>query len=236
MKKIINSHYFKLIISSMFAGLIMALAGFELVVANKESLNLFYVGGFVQGFGLLTILFLGLDLFNCKLVGLFESKNKIKYAIDLLIVLLTNILTIFLVAYLLRVLTNGNEELRTSAVNIANMRVIIIGQSEGKEWYDALIASLMCGFIIAISINVYKRTNNAFIKLISIIAGVGIYVACGFEQIMTNIFYVVFADMLNGSTILDLFIVLIGNSVAAILVYFGFKLILPNTKKVEKHE
>lgn len=232
MKKIVNSHYFKLVISAIFAGLIMAIAGFELVVANNK--NLFYAGGFIQGFGLAAILFLGLELFNCKLVGIFESKDKLHTGIDLLIMLAVNLLTVFSIALLLRVLTNDNIELMKSAEAIADLRVISIRGSAGKEWYDALIASLMCGFVVSIGTNIYKRTSNPIIKFITIILAVGIYVACGFEQIMTNTFYVTFAGKLNGNTVLNLFIVLIGNSVAAILTYFAFKLILPTNKVVKK--
>lgn len=234
MKKIVNNHYFKLVVSAMFAGLIMSFAAFELVVANKAEFNLFYFGGFVQGFGLLAVLFLGLELYNCKLINIFESKDKLKTTLDLLIMLVVNIATIISIAVLLRVLCNDNESLMTSAKKIAELRVIIVKGSGGKEWYDALIASLMCGFVVSIGGYIYKKSNNAIIKFISIIMAVGIYVICGFEQIMTNTFYVTFAGMLNGNTILDLFIVLIGNSVAAIITYFAFKLILPINKVSKK--
>jgi len=232
MKKIINSHYFKLVISAMFAGLIMAVAGFELVVANNK--NLYFAGGFIQGFGLLAVLFLGLELFNCKIVGIFDSKDKSHYALDLLITLVVNLLTVFCIALLLRVVTADNESLMKSAEAIATSRIITIKGSVGKEWYDALISALMCGFIIGIGVGIYKRVSNPIIKFVTIILAVGVYVACGFEQIMTNTFYVTFADKLDGSTILDLFIVLIGNSVACILVHFAFKLILPTNKVTKK--
>lgn len=231
MKRIVGSHYFKLVISAMFAGLIMALAAFELVVANKADLNLFYLGGFIQGFGILAVVYLGLNLFNCKLIGIFESKEKLKTALDLFIMLIVNLLTIVLVAVLLRVLTNDNQALIDSAKKIADIRVITIKGSDGKEWYDALIASLMCGFIVGIGLNIYKKVNSPIIKFLSLIFATGIYVVCGFEQIMTNMFYITFANMFNGYTVLDLFIVLVGNSLASILVYFGFKVILPNKEK-----
>lgn len=221
--KLLNSHYFKLVVSSLIAGFIMAIASFELVVA--KSMNLFYVGGFVQGFGLLAIMYLGLELYNTKLCSIYESKTKLKTLLDIFIVLVVNISIIVAIACLLRALTSDKKELVDAAKYIADSRVITIRGSQGKEWYDALIASLMCGMIVSIGVNIFKKTSNFFIKFIAIIVAVGIYVICGFEQIMTNTFYITFANMISIYTFLDLLIVVIGNTIGGSLIYFAFKVI-----------
>jgi len=201
----------------------MALAGFELVAA--QSLNLYYIGGFVQGFGLLVIVYLGLELYNTKSLTILSSKTKLKTFLEIVFVFIVNILTIVLVAVLIRVMTYGNDTLINAAKKIAQYRVI--GRGIGKEWYDCLIASLFCGFIVGIGINIYKRVSHPILKFLSIILATGIYVACGFEQVMTNTFYIVFADMFNGSTCLDIFITLIGNTAACFGVYYAFKFLFP---------
>jgi len=225
MKVFIENHYVKLVVSSILGGFLFAICAFELVVA--KSLNLFFVGGFIQSFGLLGVLALGLKVYNTELCSIFTSKHKWKTALDLLIMLVVNVLTIFAIGVLLRVFTNDKKDLVESCKAIAEARLITVGDIQGKDWYDALIASLLCGMIVATGVNIYKRVDNVFAKILAVVFAVGVYVVCGFEQIMTNTFYITFADMFSTSTIIDMIIVIIGNSIGSILVYLAMCVLFP---------
>lgn len=220
---ILDNRYIRMICSSFLSGLIMALAALELVAA--KSFDKFFIGGFIQGFGLLAVLYLNLDLFNVRFIRIFTEKEKLKTLLDLFIILIVNLLTVITVAVICYVMVKGNESMVKAAKDIANLRVITIGGTLGKDWYDVLIASIMCGLIVSTACKIFFKLNNTFAKILTIVLAVGLYVVCGFEQIMTNTFYVVFAWMVSPSTILDLAIVLVGNLLGATIIYFLFKVI-----------
>ncbi|MCQ2796708.1 MAG: formate/nitrite transporter family protein [Bacilli bacterium] len=217
------NHYLKVIVSSFVAGLIMALAGFELIA--MEANGAFVAGAFVQGFGLLLALFFNLELYNCHLCNVINDEDKKKALISLIISLIINIGTIIAFAYLFRLGSNEKKEFIDAANKFVNAREIATGDIEGKSWYMSIITGFMCGLICFIGGVAFKRSNNGFVKVISPILAVGIFVVCGFENLMTNTLYIAYAQRWTLGTFLNLVMVLIGNTLGVFFAYFAIKLI-----------
>lgn len=217
------NHYLKVTISSLVAGLIMALAGFELVA--MEANGAFVAGAFVQGFGLLLCLFFNLELYNCHVCNVITSKEKLKAVISVIISLVVNIATIIAFAYLFRLGSNGKQEFIDAANKFVNAREIAVAGIEGKPWYMSIITGFMCGLICFIGGAAFKRTNNGFVKVISPILAVGIFVVCGFENLMTNTLYIAYAQRWTLGTFLNLLMVLIGNTLGVLFTYYALKLV-----------
>lgn len=218
--------YLKLFVSSIFAGFIMALAGFELVVMKAN--NLFVLGCFLQGFGLLIILFFGLKFFNCHLCNVFSKENRFRNIINLLIILIINVFTIVGCGYLFRLITGFNESFNDAAINFVNWRLIEINEFSGRPWYLALLGAIICGIITFVGSYIYKNVKHPFIKLFAVLFAVGLFDICLFENFMTNVLYVSYANMFNLSTILDLILVLFGNVIGIYLTYFAISFIKKN--------
>lgn len=223
------NHYLKVVISSFTAGLIMALAGFELIAMDAH--DAFVAGAFIQGFGLLLCLFFNLELYNCHLCNVINDKNKVKALISIVISLFINIGTIIAFGYLFRVASNYNEVLISCANDFVNLREIAVAGIKGKPWYTSILTGFMCGLICFIGGVAYKRSNNAFVKVISPILAVGIFVVCGFENLMTNTLYIAYANRWSLGTFLNLATVLIGNTLGIIFTYYMIKLIDNAVKK-----
>lgn len=217
------NHYLKVTISSFVAGIIMALAGFELVAMDAH--DAFVAGAFVQGFGLLLCLFFNLELYNCHLCNTITEKEKMKATISVLISLVINIGTIIACAYLFRLGTNENKNLILSANEFVDLREIAVNGSDGKQWYMSIITGFMCALLCYLGGYAFKKSNNGFVKVISPILAVGIFVVCGFENLMTNTFYIAYAQRWTVSTALNLIMVLIGNSLGVFFTYFAIKLV-----------
>lgn len=217
------NRYLKVVLSSFIAGLIMALAGFELVAMKAN--DAFVAGAFIQGFGLLLALFFNLELYNCHFCNLFTSKDKLQAAISVVISLFINIGTIIGFAYLFRLGSNENAKFIEAANSFVAAREIAVNGQIGKEWYMSIITGFMCGLICFIGGVAYKRSNNGFVKVISPILAVGIFVVCGFENLMTNTLYIAYAQRWTLGTFLNLVMVLIGNTLGIIFTYFAIKLI-----------
>lgn len=223
------NHYLKVVVSSFVAGLIMALAGFELIAMDAH--DAFVAGAFVQGFGLLLALFFNLELYNCHLCNVINDENKVKALISLFISLIVNIGTIIAFGYLFRVASNYNEVLIKCANDFVNLREIAVAGIDGKPWYTSIFTGFMCGLICFIGGVAYKKSNNGFVKVISPILAVGIFVVCGFENLMTNTLYIAFADRWTLGTFLNLVMVLIGNTLGIIFTYYAIKLVDSALKK-----
>ncbi|MCQ2794758.1 MAG: formate/nitrite transporter family protein [Bacilli bacterium] len=216
------NHYLRVTISSFVAGLIMALAGFELIAMDAN--GAFVAGAFIQGFGLLLCLFFNLELYNCHLCNVVNDKDKKKALFSLIISLIVNMGTIVAFAYLFRA-GNSREDFVLSAIKFTDAREILIGGEDGKPWYMSIITGFMCGLICFIGGVAYKRSNNGFVKVISPILAVGIFVVCGFENLMTNTLYIAYAQAWTLGTFLNLVMVLIGNTLGVFFTYFAIKLI-----------
>ena len=213
----IKNYWLKLSISSALSGIVMALAGYELVCMDSK--NLFILGGFVQGFGTLIILFFNLYFFNCHLCDAFVKESRTKLIISILFGLIINSAFVVATSYLLRL--TSTDAIINSAIKFTNYRTISVGSITGKEWYKALLTGLFCGVLVYAGVYIYKRVNNAFIKVLTICLAVGIFVVCGFENYATNLSYISVANMWNLGTFLDVIIVLIGNIFGAYLTYFA---------------
>ena len=104
--------YFKLLVSSIGAGLLIGIGGF-VYVSTKTNYPI--IASFLFAFGLFTIISLSLWLYTGKIGYVLE--NKANYVIDLLVCLLGNALGAIGFGYLLRLASfEGNESL----IRIAN--------------------------------------------------------------------------------------------------------------------
>ncbi|MCQ2792694.1 MAG: formate/nitrite transporter family protein [Bacilli bacterium] len=215
--------YLKIALSSLIAGFIMALAGFELVA--MEANNAFVAGAFLQGFGLLLVTYFNLELYNCHVCELITGEKKLERLLTLLMALVINLATIIGVAYLCRLASNEKESFIIAAEKFTNARIISINGSEGKAWYMALVNGIMCGIICYIGAYFTKKSTHPFVRILGPFFAVGLFVVCGFENLMTNAFYIAYAHALNANTILDLVMVFLGNSIGAILTYYAFRFI-----------
>lgn len=225
--KFSKNHFIHLIISSILAAFVMSLCSFELVA--MKALNHYVAGAFLQGFGLLAILFIGLDCFTGHINDIFVGKNKICIVIDVFIMMVVNLFFIVGFAHLFRLII-GNEDYYNAAIEIANYREVKIRDWDGKPWYRSLLAGIFCAAVVFTTIEFYKKANNPFVKVFIVLMGVGIYVIAGFENILTDFFYIAYANQFNPPTTFGLFIVLFGN-IGGYMLSFGVKNLLIKSKQ-----
>ncbi|MCQ2753247.1 MAG: formate/nitrite transporter family protein [Bacilli bacterium] len=205
------------VVSSIVAGFIMALAGFELVV--MKSLDAYIAGAFLQGLALLLISYLGLDLYNRHLTEVFTSKKKGLCLLNIVICLCLNVASIIGFAYLLRVVTNHNIDYISTAIKMVEARITHVGEIAGKEWYMTLISGFICGLMIACATRIYRSNVHPVLRALAPVLTVGLYIILGFENLFTNVFYIAFAAIWNIGSVLNLLLILFGNVIGTYLFY-----------------
>lgn len=200
MKKYKN--YIDYLIKSIFAGIMIGIAG---TVYLRVDNNLF--GAFLFSIGLLVICMYGMNLFTGK-VG-YVLINKFNYIYELLITIVGNFIGTFLVARL--VLLTRFKSISDKAVDLVNLKL-------NDNLLSIFILSMLCGILMYIAVNNYKKINNEIGKYSCIFMCVMVFILSGFEHSIANMYYISVANLLSFKSLLYIFIMLLGNSVGSILI------------------
>ncbi len=206
--------YVDFLIKGFYAGILISIGGIAyLAIENK------IVGSFIFSFGLLTICIYSFNLFTGK-VG-YVLVNKINYIIELLISLVGNFLGTFAVGSLMR-LTRFTNYIDT-ATNIVNTKL-------NDNILSIFILSIMCGMIMYIAVNNYKKETDVVGKYIAIFMGVMAFILCGFEHCVANMFYFSIAGIFSLKVFCYLLVMILGNSIGSIIIALYYNKYKENQK------
>ena len=194
--------YVDFLIKGFYAGILISIGGIAyLGIENK------IVGSFIFSFGLLTVCMYSFNLYTGK-VG-YVLVNKINYLIELLLSLIGNFLGTFTVGSLMR-LTRFQNYIDT-ATNIVNTKL-------NDNILSIFILAIMCGMIMYIAVNNYKKEKDSIGKYMAIFMGVMAFILCGFEHCVANMFYFSIAGVFSLKVLAYLLIMILGNSVGSIII------------------
>ena len=194
--------YLDYLIKSIFAGIMIGIAG---TVYLRVDNNLF--GSFLFSIGLLVICMYGMNLFTGK-VG-YVLINKFNYIYELLITIVGNFIGTFLVARL--VLLTRFKSVSDKAIDLVNLKL-------NDNLLSIFILSILCGILMYIAVNNYKKINNEIGKYSCIFMCVMVFILSGFEHSIANMYYISVANLLSFKSLLYILIMLLGNSVGSILI------------------
>ena len=175
-----------------------------------------YMGAFLFSIGLLTICGMGWNLFTGKLCKCTMSHK------ELALVCLGNLLgSIFMCACF----TLSSSTL-SKAYEIAEKKF-------NRPIYEGIISAVLCEICIYIAVVGYKQIQFSIGKYLAVILGVMVFILCGFEHCVADMFYYfVYLSPANWPySTLYLLAVIFGNIIGACLMnIFDSK-----TKCIEKY-
>ena len=95
----------------------------------------------------------------------------------------------------------------------------LIKVSEGKtNSPTVIIDGFLCGTLVYIAVYLFKNLQNWAMKVIGIVVSVTLFVYCGFQHCIANMFYFGIAFNWNIDMLWNLLIVILANSVGALFV------------------
>ena len=194
--------YVDYLIKSIFAGIMIGIAG---TVYLRVDNNI--VGSFLFSIGLLVICMYGMNLYTGKIGYIFI--NSFNYIYELLITIAGNFIGTFLVAKL--VLLTRFKDVSDKALEIVNLKL-------NDNLLSIFILSILCGVLMYIAVNNYKKINNEIGKYSCIFMCVMVFILCGFEHSVANMYYISVANLLSLKSLLYILIMILGNSVGSILI------------------
>jgi len=160
--------------------------------------------------GLLTVCIFGLNLYTGKIGVFLDDREKIKEnSINLPIILLGNAIGAFALGILFHFIFMGWEDFSNSVVGVAL----------GKLNYDKVIfQGLLCGALVYIAVYFFKNLENWAMKIIGIVCAVTLFVYCGFQHCIANMFYFGMAFEWKLDMLWNLLLVILTNSIGALFV------------------
>ena len=187
---------------AVLAGIAIAIGGIiYLSVENK------IIGALLFTVGLYAIVLNGLFLYTGKVGYLVGEKDKKEYLLILLTTWLGNLVGTAVGAFAF---------LNTRNALVAQNVDIICDAKLDDTPLSIFILAVFCGFLMYIAVDGFKEKGNPIILFM----GVSVFILCGFEHCIANMFYFSLAGAWSGKAFLYLLIMTIGNSVGGILIPF----------------
>ena len=202
----------KVLLFGIYAGLAIGLGSLVYTVASTYLTS---HGGIIFAsalfsVGLILVCVLGLQLYTGTVGVVFDDGEKLKEnAINLPIMLVGNAIGAFALGIICHF----------AFMNIPEINDRIIAISQGKTASDTVfLQGIFCGALVYIAVYFFKNLENWGMKIIGIITAVTLFVYCGFQHCIANMFYFGMAFNWNINMLWNLLIVILTNSIGALLV------------------
>lgn len=184
-------------IKSIAAGIMISIGGAVFLSCENR-----YVGAFFFCVGLIAVVSLGLNLYTGKIGYVLDGDGA--FFADTVLSVFGNFLGCLLVGLLLSPIGKVAD---------------VVSAKLDKSLFAAFIDAVMCGILIFVCVEIYKRKNT----YIGILFCVPTFILCGFEHSVADMFYFVNARSFSGNSFLFLAIIVLGNAIGGLLLPVLFK-------------
>lgn len=190
------------LLKGIYAGIMIGIGGtIYLSVSNQV------VGAILFAIGLLTICVYKMNLYTGMIGYILE--NKFWYLKTLIFTLLGNLLGTIITALLIL-----NTRIANISIIAREMAIIKISDN----YLSIFILSVFCGILMYIAVNNFKKGEDSIIKYLSIFICVVVFILCGFEHCIANMYYISLAKAWSFKSAISMLFMIFGNSVGAIIM------------------
>lgn len=229
----VNYKLRKVIILAFLAGVFISLSAISYIIINSgmASLNKTYakfISGICFSFGIFAVVVAGADLFTGNILILipFLSK-KIKSNQILknwtLVYLFNFVGTIFiaLIAYFSKIFSPKMFEFLYK----------ILDAKVSENFLTLFFRGIGCNIVVCLAVWMSYACSDGISKFFSCCISVVLFLICGFEHSIANMFYITVSFFTSYTTILEVFYILfpvtigniVGGSIVSICYYFAYK-------------
>ena len=204
--------YLKILLFGIFAGLAIGLGSlvFTIVSTYAKSVGGQIFASALFSIGLILVCTLGLQLYTGKVGVVFDDRDNLKQnAINLPIMLAGNAVGAFALGIICHFIFMNVPEIANRILTIS------IGKTNSTTVF---LQGIFCGALVYIAVYFFKNLQNYAMKIIGIITAVTLFVYCGFQHCIANMFYFGMAFNWNIDMLWNLLIVIATNSIGALLV------------------
>ena len=166
------------------------------------------IGASLFSIGLFGVLIYNLNLYTGK-IGYLITNFNLKYIKELIITLIGNFIGACSVGFILRY-TRIYDNIYEKALNLANIKL-------NDNILSIFILSIFCGLLMYYAVNGFKKQTD-FGKYLVVYLGVAVFILCGFEHCIANMYYFSVADIWSLKTLGYTGIMVLGNSIGSFII------------------
>ena len=166
------------------------------------------IGASLFSIGLFGVLIYNLNLYTGK-IGYLIINFNLKYIKELIITLIGNFIGACSVGFILRY-TRIYDNIYEKALNLANTKL-------SDSIISIFILSIFCGLLMYYAVNGFKKQTD-FGKYLVVYLGVAVFILCGFEHCIANMYYFSVADIWSLKTLGYTGIMVLGNSIGSFII------------------
>jgi len=166
------------------------------------------IGASLFSIGLFGVLIYNLNLYTGK-IGYLITNFNLKYIKELIITLIGNFIGACSVGFILRY-TRIYDNIYEKAFNLANTKL-------NDNILSIFILSIFCGLLMYYAVNGFKKQTD-FGKYLVVYLGVAVFILCGFEHCIANMYYFSVADIWSLKTLGYTGIMVLGNSIGSFII------------------
>ncbi len=189
-------------IYSIMAGICIGIGGVAYL-----SIDVKIVGALFFTVGLFTVTVNKYNLFTGKVGYLFE--NKPSYLAFLGSIWLGNLVGTALVGYAVRM---------TRIATIVQKAQTLSNVKLNDTLVSIFILAVFCGIMMCIAVDSFINNPHEFGKYLGLIFGVTVFILCGFEHCVANMFYFTVANAWSGKALLYIVVMTVGNGVGGVII------------------
>lgn len=203
--------YISFLVKSILAGFMIGIGGTIFLSCSNK-----FIGAVLFAIGLFVIVTRDFNLFTGKIGYIFE--NSPKYFIEVVVTLIGNFIGTFIVGSILRY-----TRIAQIIIPKANEMCII---KLSDNILSIIVLSFFCGMLMYIAVNGYKTISDIVGKNIILFICVVVFILCGFEHCIANMYYFSISNIWNLKSLLYLLIMIFGNSLGGVFIPLSNKLII----------
>lgn len=193
----------KILFKSFLAGIMIAIGGTVfLSIENKV------IGASLFSIGLFGVLIYNLNLYTGK-IGYLITDLNLKYIKELIITLIGNFIGACSIGFILRY-TRIYDKIYEKSLMLVNTKL-------NDNILSIFILSIFCGLLMYYAVNGFKKQTD-FGKYLVVYLGVTVFILCGFEHCIANMYYFSVADIWSLKTLGYTGIMVLGNSIGSFII------------------
>ena len=166
------------------------------------------IGASLFSIGLFGVLIYNLNLYTGK-IGYLITNLNLKYIKELIITLIGNFIGACSVGFILRY-TRIYDKIYEKSLILANTKL-------NDNILSIFILSIFCGLLMYYAVNGFKKQTD-FGKYLVVYLGVAVFILCGFEHCIANMYYFSVANIWSLKTLGYTGIMVLGNSIGSFII------------------
>lgn len=186
----------------ILAGISISFGGIAFLSSGNK-----IVGALFFTIGLFMVLVFKFNLFTGKVCYSFD--NKPSYILRLLIIWIGNFTGAVLMGLILQA---------TRLTALQDACVAIVNTKLSDSLISLFILGIFCNILIYLAVHGFNNFENPIFKTLALFFGVSVFVLCGFEHCVADMFYFSFAGAWSWNMIARLLIITLGNIVGGLLI------------------